>query len=346
MQALLTQTMIPWTLILSVVYLKRRFNWAQYLGAFIATAAIAFAGVFESILAHAGDKSGPQQNETVLPNPSDLAGESAESSSLLSTVMWTIIFGVGQVPLAFSAIYQEKTFRNAQVNVFYMLLWASMTQFVTLIIAVPFNFIPWFGGMDPASLLHSMESAAMCVGNHNSSSLPIQAGCSSAVLDLCLCVSFMLLSLLTQAVMVKYSSAALTAMAITLVTPASAFAFTLPFLLGPHVEAFSWVQWIALVLLMVGILTYRQQEIREALCRRANIADDDKKQPLLEPVSNQSEDGDAQSMHSRCSDLEGENDKCPPPRLLNSRGGIIASEYTAEGGQDRILYHGVKKNTS
>lgn len=346
MQALLTQTVIPWTLILSCIYLKSRFSWAQYLGAFIATVAIAFAGVFNSMLESPGDNPGPHHNDTSLPNHSDLAGESGESSTLLSKIIWTLIFGLGQVPLAFSAIYQEKTFRKTQVNVFYMLQWASISQFVTLVIALPSNFIPWFGGMDPESLLHSMESAVMCVGMHNSSSFPLQPGCSSASLDLCLCVSFMLLSTLLQTMMVKYSSAALSAMAITLVTPVSAFAFTLSFLLGPHVEEFSWVQWIALALLMVGILTYRQQQIREAICHRANSKYDSKQHPLLDGVRNHSEDGDDELFYGRlrscsisCAELEGETIS---PRLLNSRGGIITSEYTADAGQTRILYRGVK----
>ena len=71
----------------------------------------------------------------------------------------------------------------------------------------------------------------------------------------------MLLSNLLQALLVKYASALLSVLVITLTTPFSAIAFTMPVLMGGHVESMDWMLWVALAVLMVGIVVYRIEDL-------------------------------------------------------------------------------------
>ena len=56
-----------------------------------------------------------------------------------------------------------------------------------------------------------------------------------------------------QSLLVKHSSAALSVLVMTLITPASALCFTLPLLMGSHSERMQNTQFLALAVLLVGV---------------------------------------------------------------------------------------------
>ena len=67
-----------------------------------------------------------------------------------------------------------------------------------------------------------------------------------------MCIGSMLAAMVFQTLLVKYSSAMVWVVTLTLVTPVSAVAFTAPFLMGSDAEAIDPLDWAALVILMVS----------------------------------------------------------------------------------------------
>ena len=97
---------------------------------------------------------------------------------------WALVFVCGQLPAALGAVYQEHVFREAKVNVVYMLAWASLFQFVFLLCAAPLNFVPHFGGVSAGAFGAHMRDAARCFAHR----LPGHPECSSAAILLVSCV--------------------------------------------------------------------------------------------------------------------------------------------------------------
>ena len=112
----------------------------------------------------------------------------------------------------------------------------------------------WFGGgLKPEDLGGYMVNATRCFAG----AAGTDPACATAAQHWTFCVLTMLLSNLFQALLVKYSSALLSTLVITMVTPCSAFAFTFPSLMGSHAEDMSWILWLSLLVLVVGVLVYR-----------------------------------------------------------------------------------------
>merc|ERR1719163_1134672 len=105
-----------------------------------------------------------------------------------------------------------------------MLAFSSLSQFVVLCAFLPANFIPWFGGIHPSELGSYMSNASKCFLGQDEA-IAADPGCATAGTHWAFCVLTMLLSNLLQALVVKYSSALLSTLVITMVTPCSAFAF-------------------------------------------------------------------------------------------------------------------------
>ena len=167
-----------------------------------------------------------------------------------------------------------------------------------------------------------------------------------------MCVLTMLLTNVFQALLVKHSDASTSVLVLTMITPASTFCFTLPFLMGKdHTEIMSIVEWIALIVLMIGVVIYRYADVTE---RKRNGGEGaagggggeggaaatggenldsaaSKRDGLSEDVSGVSE------VRSRSGGGRNErNDSISSgsrtrPLLMSTRSGIINSEYTGGG---------------
>lgn len=342
LQSILAQAVIPFTLLLSIIWLRTRFKAYQYVGAFIVICGVGVSLIptFEptpnTTLSDSGS-SGQSTTALVFTDDSD------DTDSTSSLIIWAIIFTMGQLPQALCSIYQEKVFvgTSAKVSVVYMLVWASLSQIVVLVLAFPINLIPWFGAMTIEEAGAYLKNASDCLVAAEGT----PAVCSQAALDLSFCILTMLLTNLVQAYLVKYSSAVLSVFVITLVTPVSAFAFTFQFLMGDDVESVNMLELVALAVLMVGILIYRGEAIIEALRKRLAqgktsalneelISDGE----LTDVVSTDGLDNDgalsgAEPVHEHAQGYGGAHgrsksrDAIPAPTLLNSRAGIINFEH-------------------
>eukprot|EP00750_Incisomonas_marina_P033089 INCI9559.1.p1 GENE.INCI9559.1~~INCI9559.1.p1 ORF type:complete len:559 (+),score=99.69 INCI9559.1:169-1845(+) len=332
LQSILAQAVIPFTLVLSILWLRTKYAVFQYIGAFIVIGGVGVSLIptFEST------PNSTDPNATMLGLGDDFDSMDDEASvatgdsgggGVNQGVIWAIIFTLGQLPQALGSIYQEKVFVATphQINVVYMLAWASLAQFVMLAAAFPINFVPWFGAVNVQDAGAYLHNATSCLVN-GAGSAP---QCDEAFLDICYCVVTMLLTNVVQTLLVKYSSAVLSVFVITLVTPVSAFAFTLHFLMGDDVETVNLLEIVALVVLMVGIFIYRGRAILATFKKKKNAAK--KSSRLSEKLLDVEEGSDLEYQPEPFHEDDGLEDA---PVLLNSRAGIINSEFTAEGVRD------------
>lgn len=163
----------------------------------------------------------------------------------------------------------------------------------------------------------------------------------------------MLLTNVFQALLVKHSDASTSVLVLTMITPASTFCFTLPFLMGKdHTEIMSILEWIALIVLMIGVVIYRYADITErkrnggegaagtgaAATRGENVDSaaskrDGLRDGLSEDVSGVSEvrSRSGGGRNERNDSIGSGSRTRTRPLLMSTRSGIINSEYTGGG---------------
>tara|TARA_B100000780_G_C21088559_1_gene438619 strand:- start:99 stop:1523 length:1425 start_codon:yes stop_codon:yes gene_type:complete len=303
-QSTLSQFVIPLTLTLSVVILRASFSKLMWFGA-----VIIMSGVMIEL--------SPTFSSTAVINKTNNNG------------WWAVVFALGQLPAALCSIYQERAFtKGVRINVVYMMAWSSLAQFISLLFAAPLNFIPGFGnaGGSVNGFIENMKNATLCVSN----TLPNHhSECSRAGLLLGCCILTMLLTNVFQALLVKHSSASLSVLVLTMITPASTFCFTLPFLMGKDTEVMSILEWVALGILMIGVVIYRYADVLE---RKIGNGSDGSGGGDISGSLDMNSDNDLNengSSRSRSSSIQRHSSR---PLLMSTRSGIINSEYTGGDG--------------
>eukprot|EP00941_MAST-03F_sp_MAST-3F-sp1_P003731 g3731.t1 len=257
---------------------------------------------------------------------------------------WAIVFASSQLPAALCSIYQEQAFtQGVRVNVVYMMAWSSLAQFIMLFFAIPFDFLPGFGTTTASGFGREMHDAWKCVLDD----LEGHPECKTAGFTLFCCIATMLFTNVFQALLVKHSSAALSVLVMTLITPVSTFCFTLPSLMGKeYTEKMSNIQIIALGILMVGVSLYRYADVmsneRGKSRGESLLEGSDSDVSLLGLASSLSNGEDrryiergrtvSEPYRRRRSRMMAEFDpalSAKRPLLMATRCGIINSEYTA-----------------
>ena len=232
-QSLLGNTTLVFTVALAVLYLNQKLSPLHWVGV-----VLVLGGALCEVLPKGGDAT-------------QAAATAAEASF---SVFWTTLFALAQLPQAFSSIYQEQVFAdNEGVNVFLFLTMSSLFQFVFLLLCAPLNLVPGLGSASDWTDLAQTQfvDAGLCLANANATLRP---QCVTAAADISSCVATMLMTNLFQMLLVKTASATVVAVVVTLVTPVSAFAFTMPWLMGAdHVEPLSWTSALALCVMLAGI---------------------------------------------------------------------------------------------
>lgn len=229
LQALFQQAVIPMTLLTSVLALRSRYSLQQYVAVLVIISGILLQ-LCPDIMqfdAHSGSTATP-------------AGQSL-------SLLWSMVFLTSQVPVSCAAVLQEYAFATVHVNVFHMMFWASAAQFTTLAVMAPLDTVPSIG--DSAS--EQSFLAKMATAWH------IVCSDGAAAWALFMCIATMLLSQLTQALVVKQCSATYAVLCMALVLPSSAIAFTLPVLMGSHAEVLGPTALGALCVVFLGVVLYR-----------------------------------------------------------------------------------------
>ena len=357
-QSTLSQFVIPLTLGLSVCILRASFTPTMYAGAFVILCGVAVE------LAPSFLPSSTSHNQHHHVNFSSdgsasvllLGGGSAAAAVVSGSGWWAVVFALGQVPAALCSIYQEQAFtKGVRINVVYMMAWSSLAQFCFLVVVAPLNFIPGFGNLGSVeAFVGSLGNATMCLAD----AWPGHPECAHAGTLLGCCVATMLLTNMFQALLVKNSSASLSVLVLTLITPVSTFCFTLPALMGKNTETMSALQWVALLVLMIGVSLYRYADVKainaaaEAAKAAARAGDGAKLGSKDEEAVRKSS---SLSYGTQTSGMSGGAEKVGPrssrtysgagarslsttssrPLLMSTRSGIINCEYTGGAGGQR-----------
>lgn len=273
LQAQLQQATIPFTLVASWLLLSAQVTQRQCSGVMLIVAGI-------SLQLHASQSGGVSEG----------------SAGGLGAMLWGLLFLFAQLPVALAAILQEHAFQAVPVNVFQMMFNASCAQFLALLLLGPLYTGHGFGlGALQARMLEAWQTTE-------------ERGGTTVLFGFILS---MLLAQLSQALMVKYSSATFTILCMVTVVPVSSLVFALPQIMGSRAELLPAATPYAIILVFVGIVVFRFGNIINNVGNQAD-AEGGLMEALLTPqISFETEDG-----------RKG-------PCMMASGVGIISSEYTA-----------------
>ena len=218
-----TQSVIPLTMVATIIILRRRFKINHYIGALIV-----IGGVVSSALTQ------PDQST--------------------NTVLGNILLISAGAPAAIAAVFKEMSFKRQDMDLYYLNAWESMFQFLFSLlltplmavippVAVPLSMIPtniWFG--------------MKCLAGYNSM---VGDDCQGAWLHVLLFVIFDILFNIFLLLVVKHGSAALMFTCNTIALPLGDLLFTMPWIVGSMVLQLNKFDLIALAIILVGLIVYR-----------------------------------------------------------------------------------------
>ncbi|KAF4717599.1 Cg10p, partial [Perkinsus olseni] len=202
LQTILQQTIIPFTMILSVLLCGTRYTLQHLLGVVIIIVGVAV-------------QLGP------LMSSDDAAGSSTTTTSLV----WSLVYLVAPLPVALAAVYQELEFSKRKVNLISLMYWSNLIQAIILFMLVPYDLATTANSEVP-----HWPAAFRCIAYSDKTVNPECAG-GQAGIYLGSCILWMLVSQLLQAELVRHAGASLCAVVMTLGLPTTALAFSV----GPSI---------------------------------------------------------------------------------------------------------------
>mmetsp|Transcript_64185 Transcript_64185/g.139454 ORF Transcript_64185/g.139454 Transcript_64185/m.139454 type:complete len:431 (-) Transcript_64185:462-1754(-) len=121
MQPLLNQTLIPWIIIFSRLYLRKAYTRGELCGA-----GLIMIGACASAL------------------PPMFVNDSEDALRWYAVVLYAI----SNVPMAMSSCYKEGNFQEQELDVWYLTQWVSIFQFLISFVFMPLLCLPGFGSKD------------------------------------------------------------------------------------------------------------------------------------------------------------------------------------------------------
>jgi len=235
---LLNQLLIPFTMLVSAVWLGMQSRWQERFGA-----AMIVVGACISVM------------------PDLLPKEDASSTlqSLATQSRWYAIlfYALSNLPMATSSCYKEATFEDVHLDVWYLTQWVSIWQFVVSFAYMPLLVMPGFGskeGMSFQEVLTSFSDGWTCY-------LEKDSGCADShafwlLTGYCgVNVCFNTLGLY----LTKHGSAVLNALSYSILLPFTTVLFFTP-LLGPYQEPLTkdaYFTFVGLIIMLIGFGIYQ-----------------------------------------------------------------------------------------
>ena len=258
-QALLTNAVIPVTMALSYVILKQRFVRTEYLGSaviMLGIATVLLPQMFPSYGAFSGEQ--------------DSGGEVGEDDNS-DLPLFNFLFLLSVVPGALSSIYKELAFVDADIDANYLQAWVSLWQSLFGFVLIPLNtfqflgsqYVPWDklwpntvdGGW--CLLGYNLIVPPHCTTHHvPDSHLPPCDDCSGAWIPIAAYVVFNLLFNVYTVLLIKYGSATLMFIIMTLRLPMIQAAFSIRSINDPP-DSFGWAAGAGLAAILAGLVVYR-----------------------------------------------------------------------------------------
>lgn len=209
MTPLLNQLLIPFTMLVSSVWLRVGSRWQERLGAGLIVAGACIS---------------------VVPG----LVESRPDGSVMEARWYAILFyALSNLPMAMSSCFKEATFEENQLDVWYLTQWVSIWQFVVSFAYMPLLTLPGFGSQEGLAL-HEVPIAFMDGWRCYTQQVPECADCWAFALLTGYCgvnVCFNTLGLY----LTKHGSAVLNALSYSILLPFTTILFFTP-LLGRYQE--------------------------------------------------------------------------------------------------------------
>jgi drug/metabolite transporter (DMT)-like permease len=206
-QALLSNSVIPMTMVMSIILLSARYRWTQYVGATIILGGVSIVILPNIIKQHdsspaaANPPQGVQQNTDIL--------------------LFNILFLISAIPSALSSVYKELAFRDsdADIPVNYLQAWVALFQLLIGLMLIPLNTLSFLGdqAITWEQLPQTLGNGAKCLVGINSITTNCGGGPSELQCDACAgawfpVLAYMLFNLVYNVaitLVIKYASAAL-----------------------------------------------------------------------------------------------------------------------------------------
>jgi len=191
----------------------------------------------------------------------DANGEIAQSSG-----MWYVIFVLGNVPMGFANVYNQKYLQEDDLDIMYASFWGGMWQIVAGLLFFPVNWIPLPAPavvQRPEDSLDYFWRGCLCTVGIAPSSDPLDLVCEASggspamwfgVYLLCTMSFNVLLNWLT-----KYMSATWANIGSVLCLDLSAIMSMSTLLMGSEARAVTLEQYLALMLAAIAMAVYTLQ---------------------------------------------------------------------------------------
>jgi len=230
---LLTQSAIPISMAISRPLVKAKYSIQHYLGASIVVIGLVVVLVPQFV----GNSS-----------------SNANGESNLQIAIWCMVLILSCIPMTLSSVYKEKSLGETEIDVVYLNGWVAVYQFiVTILLVVPGAYA---SDLTYKDIPDSIINGAKCyVGINSITTGANPDDCTMAPLFVNLYLFFNVGYNLLIIMILKYGSANLLWLAMTLMVPLGNFAFTLKFV--PGHQSLKLTDIFGLVVIMAGLILYR-----------------------------------------------------------------------------------------
>lgn len=250
---LLSQAAIPFSMIISKIFLGTKYKGSQYIGAIIVAVGI-----------------------IVVLMPSFIHPDS--NGKARDPIVWSIVMLLSCIPMCLSSVYKEKALGDTEIDVVYMNGWIAVFQ---LLFAIPL-LIPSAIASDVK--LHDLPTnlwdGVRCLGRYDSILTGKNADdCTMAPVYVSIYLCFNLAYNILILLIIKFGSSNILWLAMTVLVPLANASFALKFM--PDHKPLEWEDLLGLTLIMIGLLSYRfWSSINEKFCKKPEPPSD-KLQPLI-----------------------------------------------------------------
>ncbi|XP_065828551.1 crt homolog 2-like [Oscarella lobularis] len=261
LQTILANFMIPLTIGLRLLVLKKKPNLFQFL-----TATIVFLAIFFCLIPTFGNMDLPQECDS-----SNSSNSTGGSESLAGRILWPLCFMFGFVPAALMNVLEERSLqrrhgvRHGQINLFFFLFCTSCYQLLTGLALFWADIIPGFGmSKGIKNFGENYHFGLSCFFGGDS------CGSETGVRGF-LFIFFYVISYIGSGLLLRYSDGAtFLAVVVSLVTPLGFLFWTLfqqppcPFSFHPNANKSTWFSLGGIVVMVPCVLLYNLQKAKKS----------------------------------------------------------------------------------
>lgn len=299
---LLQQSAIPISMGISKAMLSEKYQPLQYLGALIVTGGIAVVLV-PRLGHHGGNDDSSGSGETLSFSGTDGSGwlnstappaacsdDDGGSQAAGKVLLWSVVMILSCVPMTLSSVYKQKALGETDLDPVFLNGWIAFWQFLFSIpIAIPAAMVSE-PAVEPHMLLTNLFDGLACYTGHNSITPSFRESdrdfkcfaddsCGDAPVFVTLYLVFNIGYNILIILILKFGSANILWLAMTIMVPLGSMAFALPFV--PEHKPPKITDVLGLVVILGGLVLYRFGQTLLARCRGSANRSGELEQGLL-----------------------------------------------------------------